>query len=116
MEKIRYDKAFKSQVIKEYLETDSGYKKLSAKYNVSRDTIKGWITHYKRISSKNNAIEIINTNNLIDITDQVKRNMASISEPVPMTTFYINGFAITANKESLVLIMEAINDARFKSN
>lgn len=117
MDKIHYDECFKNQVIKEYYENHLGYKKLAAKYKISRDTIRGWILHEKSTRARNDAVEIIATQELIDITDKVKSNTnVAIANKLGLITFYINGFAISATKDSLLDILEAINDDRFKSN
>ena len=39
----------KDQVIQEYLNTGCGYRKLQAKYNISRTTICKWVTIYQGI-------------------------------------------------------------------
>lgn len=39
----------KTQVIKEYLETGAGYRKLAAKYGVSRTTINKWVMIHQGI-------------------------------------------------------------------
>ena len=43
----QYDEEFKQTIVQEYLKGASGYKVLSAKFGVSRITIKGWVNLYR---------------------------------------------------------------------
>lgn len=77
---MRYDMLLKENVVREYFDHHIGYKRLGIKYNVPRDTVRGWIEQAKRIMAQDQLG--LSKLELINITNEIKEKSEFIMDDV----------------------------------
>ena len=103
-----YDIGLKEKICEEYFKDQLGYKALSLKYGISRDTIRTWIIKCKNNVKKNEVSDTIKETNFIEVTDKIHSIPISGVERDELVTIFINGYSITADNKGIKAIMGAL--------
>lgn len=103
-----YDIGLKEKICEEYFKDQLGYKALSLKYGIARDTIRARIVKYKNNAKTKEVFETIKETNFIEVTDKIHSIPISSVERDELVTIFINGYSITADNKGIKAIMGAL--------
>lgn len=103
-----YDIGLKEKICEEYFKDQLGYKALSLKYGIARDTIRARIVKYKNNAKTKEVCETIKETNFIEVTDKIHSIPISSVERDELVTIFINGYSITADNKGIKAIMGAL--------